>query len=195
MSDATDTNANQNQVSENPESAQVDSKPDYMTNKDFNLAINKRFKDFESKVLAAVKPAEKQNESKPKESIYEEKLAAMEARYQKGRAATKANTLKAELSARGVKPELLDMVAHYHGQNVHFADDDSDELVFRDASGDVSLSTALDALIKSEKGKHYLAAPKPIQGSGDTNKQSSNSNLKREQEIERQKAFFLGRGE
>lgn len=74
-----------------------------------------------------------------------------------------------ELTRGGVDPKYVRQAVGFLvdvEKRVRFSDDDSEDIVYRDATGDVDLTTGVKSWAKTDEAKIYLP-PRGTQGSGD----------------------------
>lgn len=188
-----DTNKTEVQAENSEQSEKTDNKLDtqnqsnFMTNEAFNTAIAKRNKQLENKIqemLTASLGAKAEKAETPEvktvsqDSVLadmQNRLARAEAKEQKIRQQNKSQSIKNGLLERNVKPELVDYIAEYHSKFIDYKDADSDELFYNDSDGTLDLKDALDAIIKSDRAKHFIKGAE-TKGSGDMQKRPAQSN-------------------
>lgn len=121
--------------------------------------------DFENSPL--VKGLQKQLADQQKAT--EQLKAERDAEKAKARDQLLRTKLADDLTKGGVDPRYVkNAVGHLVDveKRVRFADDEGDDIVFKDATGDVDLATGLKGWIKGDDAKIYLP-PRGTQGAGD----------------------------
>lgn len=111
-------------------------------------------------------------------------VAAMKAERDAEKARSRDQSLRSkladDLTKAGLDPTRVRQAAGILidvEKRVRFSDDDGDEIVFKDSTGDVDLGTGLKSWVKSDDAKIFLP-PRGTQGSGDRSQGKGTQNGK-----------------
>lgn len=201
--------------------SQGDDEPKYITAAELNAAITARFRSFETKQSeslsriesllqqrtepVAVEPEapkpSKKVEDNPLVQALDNKVKLLEAKNQKARETHLRAKLQEELLAGRVNPLLIKpLLAQFElEKTVSYADNDSDEIVFKTADSVFTLRDGVQTYLSSEDAKPFLS-PKGAAGSGDktykqTTKTQGVQKLSTEQAGEALLGLLSGSGE